>query len=205
MTLVTSRSAAVASALASLAAASLATFTDASVVLSNLPGSNASGTNSGNRAMKFTTGSGSWTLESATVYAYSSGTLFMEIWTDAAGTLGSVFATGSMGPNPFPWTTGDKTATFTGTTLAGNTNYWLVFGNTGPFSATLTYDTSTVATQQNLSGWIGYGTSLDYNYSTATWNASATSTWFAINAVPAPGAAGLAACALFARSRRRRR
>ncbi len=208
MTSITIRPASLASVLASVAAATVVSSADASVVLSNLPGSGASGLNIGGRAMLFTTGSGSWNLQSATVFGSHSAAASFEIWTDSTGSLGSLFATGSYAGTTFG--SGNLTATFTGTTLAGNTNYWFVF--TSGFA--VTYDTSTVASAQNSSGWVGYGNSLEQNIGSSTWLASATTTYFEVAAtvsggggggVPLPGAAGLAACGLAGLSRRRRR
>lgn len=208
MTSITIRPASVASILASVAAATVVSSADASVVLSNLPGSGSSGLNMGGRAMLFTTGSGSWNLQSATVFGLHCQAATFAIWTDSAGSLGSLFATGSYAGTALG--SGNLTATFTGTTLAGNTNYWFVF--TSGFA--VTYDTSTVASAQNSSGWVGYGNSLEQNLGSSTWLASATTTYFEVAAtvaggggggVPLPGAAGLAACGLAGLSRRKRR
>ena len=210
----TFRSRCLVSALAVCVGASVAGEASAAVVLSNFPGSGPDLPGStGGHAVQFTTGAGSWRLQSGSFYGMFSTSVTLEIWTVSGNTnpnagtlLGS--ASTSDGAGLSVGGSQNHEVTFSSdVALAASTTYWAVFTSIDVRAPT----TTTLATAQNSSGWSGESTSLAYvfNGSQFEWN-STTNIFYQLNAtsvsaVPGAGLAGLATLGFAGVSRRRRR
>jgi len=206
----TFRSRCVVSAIAVCVGASFAGEASAGIVLSNLPGSG-TGSFSRGHAVQFTTGSGSWNLQSASFYGAFSFSVSLEIWTvdgtssPVAGTL--VGSTSVSGGALVP-ATYDLVFSGSGLSLDASTSYWAVF--TSIFFAAP--ETATVPSTQNNSGWSGSDSAfsnIDGPNFEPVWTA-ATNIVYSLNAtsvsvIPGAGVAGLATLGLAGFARRRRR
>ncbi|MGA1467901.1 MAG: hypothetical protein ACO38V_09680, partial [Phycisphaerales bacterium] len=204
------------SALAIGVGASIVGEASAAVVLSNFPGSGPDLPGStGGHAVQFTTGAGSWSLQSGSFYGMFSTSVTLEIWTVSGNTnpnagtlLGS--ASTSDGAGLSVGGSQNHEVTFSSdVALAASTTYWAVFTSIDFRAPT----TTTLATAQNSSGWSGESTSLAYVFNGSSqqfeWN-SANNIFYQLNAtsasaVPGAGIAGLATLGLAGVSRRRRR
>jgi len=207
MTRLTVRPASIAALLGGVAAASIVGSADAQVVLSNMSSYTGSEPTTfiysgSQRAISFQTGSGSWNLLQVSIKGAQCFTGTMQIWSDNFGPS-SVVATSGNSTGGFSFAEVDYA--FTGTTLAANTTYWMVFDN----GFVMSRSTTIAPTAENSSGWGSVATSLVNTGS--GWTNSSDTLFFEIQAttsgggVPLPGAAGLAACGLLGLSRRRRR
>lgn len=208
------RSRCLVSAIAIGVGASIVGESSAAVVLSNFPGSGPDLPGStGGHAVQFTTGAGSWSLQSGSFYGMFSTSVTLEIWTvngntnpNAGTLLGS--ASTSNGEGISSGGSQNHEVTFSSdVALAAFTTYWAVFTSIDVRAPT----TTTLATAQNSSGWSGESTSLAYvfNGSQFEWN-STTNIFYQLNAtsvsaVPGAGLAGLATLGFAGVSRRRRR
>lgn len=212
----TFRSRCLVSALAIGVGASIVGEASAAVVLSNFPGTGPDlPSPSGGLAVQFTTGAGSWSLQSGSFYGMFSTSVTLEIWTvngntnpNAGTLLGSASTSNGEGIS-FGGSQNHEVTFSSDVALAAFTTYWAVF-TSGDLRAPTT---TTLATAQNSSGWSGGSTALSYDFNASTqqseWN-SANNLFYQLNAtsasaVPGAGLAGLATLGFAGVSRRRRR
>lgn len=203
------------SAIAIGVGASIVGEASAAVVLSNFPGSGPDlPSSTRGHAVQFTTGAGSWSLQSGSFYGMFSTSVTLEIWTVSGNTdpnagtlLGS--ASTSDGAGLSAGSQNHEVTFSSDVALAASTTYWAVFTSIDFRAPT----TTTLATAQNSSGWSGESTALAYVFNGSSqqleWN-SADNIFYQLNAtsasaVPGAGLAGLATLGFAGVSRRRRR
>jgi hypothetical protein len=137
------------------------------------------------RGSSFTTGSGAYNLNSATLWfgqgsPTSNTSLFLRLYSNNSGTPGTLITTFTNPTLPLPTTFANTTFTLaTPQSLTANTTYWLVSGIlSGPGSYNWGYTNSTA--QTGLPGW-----SIGDNYATSnnqgsSWTTNSTSLRFSL-------------------------
>jgi len=137
------------------------------------------------RGSSFTTGSGAYNLNSATLWfrrstPFSNTSLFLRLYSNNSGTPGTLITTFTNPTLPLPTTFANTTFTFaTPQSLTANTTYWLVSGtSSGAGGYQWGYTNSTA--QTGLPGW-----SIGDNYAFSTnqgssWTTAASSFRFSL-------------------------